>query len=73
MESEKEYVARIDALSDDELHKLIDDDACPYEPERLVGTSLGMFHCYLCGEMVLAGIPHPRRRHELKMDDEAPD
>ncbi len=28
---------------------------CPYDPTNDQG---GMFHCPLCGEMILAGIPH---------------
>ena len=60
-ETHEEYVNRINNLSDDELQKLIDDDQCPYEPERECGVPMGMFHCPLCGEMVLACIQHPRK------------
>lgn len=61
-ESEQEYVERINALSDAEIAERISKDQCPYEPERLQGVPLGMFHCPLCGEMVLASVPHPRQR-----------
>lgn len=32
---------------------------CPMPIELLKGIPLGMFHCELCGTMVVAGIPHP--------------
>ena len=32
---------------------------CPYDPSQLVDVPIGMFHCPECGEMVLAGLPHP--------------
>jgi predicted RNA-binding Zn-ribbon protein involved in translation (DUF1610 family) len=38
---------------------------CSYDPEPLKDIPLGMFHCPDCGEMVLAGFPHPRDRKEL--------
>jgi hypothetical protein len=34
-------------------------DPCPYDPRELAGAPIGMFHCPECGEMVLAGCPHP--------------
>jgi len=59
-ETLEQYIARVNSLTDDEVDVLIASDSCPYEPERLVGCPIGMFHCPLCGEMVLAGLPHPR-------------
>lgn len=32
---------------------------CHYNPRLLVGVPLGQFHCPLCLEMVVAGLPHP--------------
>jgi len=32
---------------------------CSYDPVKLKGEPIGMLHCPECGEMVLAGIPHP--------------
>lgn len=32
---------------------------CPAPTELLKGVPLGMFHCDVCGSMVVAGIPHP--------------
>ena len=32
---------------------------CSYDPSHLKGKPIGMFHCPECGEMVLAGLPHP--------------
>lgn len=31
---------------------------CPYNPEVLKDAPIGMFHCPLCGEMQIAGLPH---------------
>lgn len=33
---------------------------CTYDPRPLIGVPLGMFHCPECGEMVVAGLAHPR-------------
>lgn len=57
----KAMVARINAMSEEELEQLIANDQCPFEPEHLIGTPHGMFHCDVCGEMVVAGCPHPRQ------------
>jgi len=35
--------------------------ACEEDPVRLKGQPIGMYHCPLCGEMCLAGVPHPHR------------
>lgn len=34
---------------------------CDFDPMApdYIGAPIGMFHCPLCGEMVLAGMPHP--------------
>ena len=32
---------------------------CTYDPIPLLGAAIGMFHCPVCGEMVLAGMAHP--------------
>lgn len=34
---------------------------CRFDPmaPQYIGAPIGMFHCPLCGEMVLAGMPHP--------------
>lgn len=32
---------------------------CPYDPIPLADSAIGMFHCPLCGEMVIAGMHHP--------------
>ena len=32
---------------------------CPYDPTVLKGVPIGMLHCPECGEMILAGVPHP--------------
>jgi len=60
-EGMEDYVSRINGMSEVEMDQLIKEGKCPYESERLVGQPLGMLHCPLCGEMVLAGVPHPRQ------------
>jgi hypothetical protein len=37
--------------------------ACDYDPSGLVNVPLGMFHCPNCGQMVVAGLPHPDYSH----------
>lgn len=32
---------------------------CSFDPSALTDIALGMFHCPQCGEMVVAGVPHP--------------
>lgn len=32
---------------------------CPHDPCEFAGQPIGMYHCPECGEMVLAGMPHP--------------
>jgi len=43
---------------------------CSYDPSKLIGVPMGMFHCPECGEMVLAGYPHPDYSLLEKQDDE---
>lgn len=38
---------------------MIMDEQCKYDPRELTGQPIGMFHCPSCGDMVLAGLPHP--------------
>lgn len=57
-----EMAHTINELTDAELDALIKEDKCPFRPELMPkGISIGMFHCELCGEMVIAGIKHPRQ------------
>ena len=44
-------------------------EQCPYDPTPLMGEPIGMFHCPLCGDMVIAGLPHPPPWTEV-MDEE---
>ena len=60
-ETHEEYVNRINNYTDEEIMELINNDKCPYEPERYTNVPIGMYHCPLCWEMVLAGMPHPRK------------
>lgn len=53
-------VQRINKMDGDEIDELIRAGRCPFEPEHLVPMPLGMFHCDLCGEMVVAGCKHGR-------------
>ena len=54
-------IDRINKMPKEELDALVKADKCPYEPEHLKGVPMGMFHCDVCGEMVVAGMPHPRK------------
>jgi hypothetical protein len=44
------------------IHRNVDGQ-CQGHPEMLCGAPLGMHHCDCCGEMVLAGLPHPSQEH----------
>lgn len=61
-----DMIRRINAMPADEVDRRVLYDLCPFEPEHLVGVPLGMFHCEVCGEMVVAGLPHPRKSDEEK-------
>ncbi len=37
---------------------------CEFDPTKFKNMPLGMFHCPECGEMVLAGLPHPDYQEE---------
>lgn len=48
------------SLSDDQLfNDWFLKGKCPRKHEHLVDVPIGMFHCEVCGMMVLAGCPHP--------------
>lgn len=32
---------------------------CPHDPKLLLGYPVGMYHCPVCSEIVLAGFDHP--------------
>jgi hypothetical protein len=51
-------VRAINAMSPKELSDLLKDGKCPNPVEHLIGVPLGMFHCEICGTMVVAGVPH---------------
>jgi hypothetical protein len=51
--------AACNALTDEQLFDLFKQGKCPREPEHLIGVPLGMFHCEVCGIMVVAGMHHP--------------
>ena len=57
-----EMIQKINSMSMETLDELVAKDECPYEPEHLIGVAMGMFHCPVCGEMVVAGLHHGRMR-----------
>jgi len=68
-EQEKSYNIMVDKVNNMTLEDwdgLIAKDQCPYEPEHLVGVPMGMFHCPVCGDMLLAGLKHPKRNIVLQ-------
>lgn len=44
------------------IHRNIE-GKCQGRPEMLCGAPMGMHHCGCCGEMVMAGLPHPSQEH----------
>lgn len=48
------------AMQDKVLGAVWDTLVCPFDPRDLGG--IGMFHCHLCGQMVVAGSEHPDYR-----------
>lgn len=66
-ENEAKYramVEKINAMILDQIEALVLADQCPFEPEHMIGVPIGMFHCEVCGEMVVAGFPHPRKTED---------
>lgn len=59
-ESYSAMVRRINSMTKEEIARLITNDQCPFEPEHMIDIPIGMFHCDVCGEMVIAGFTHPR-------------
>lgn len=43
-------------VKEDELF----DSNCGENPENLMNSAIGMYHCPDCGTMLLAGLPHPK-------------
>ena len=64
-----ECVSRINAMSEEELSKLLLAGNCPYESEHLVGVPLGQFHCEVCGLMIVAGVKHPQAPNTIWVGD----
>ena len=36
------------------------ENKCKHDPKQYLGMPIGMYHCPECGEMVVAGIEHPK-------------
>jgi len=50
---------KINKLTPEQIHELLHvKKECPNPVHLLKGVPLGMFHCEICGTMVIAGIPH---------------
>jgi len=47
------------SLTDEQLFEMFKEGKCPRDPEHRIGVPIGMYHCEVCGIMVLAGCPHP--------------
>jgi hypothetical protein len=37
---------------------------CPHDPRELKGEPIGQYHCPVCGEVVIAGLPHEPKKEE---------
>lgn len=60
-EETREYnrlVDEVNKLSPQQLYDKLRSGECPNPVEHLLDVPLGMFHCGLCGTMVVAGCPH---------------
>lgn len=60
-ENLKKYNAKINEINNiprDNLRKLIENGQCPYPSEFLLDVPMGMFHCPLCLDMIVAGLKH---------------
>lgn len=56
--SGRAHTDEVDDVLKETAHTLCDDLTCDYDPSDVTGP-IGMFHCPQCGEMVVAGQPHP--------------
>lgn len=43
---------------------------CTHDPQIMLGKPIGMYHCPVCGCMVLAGIPHTAHTEGCWLTDE---
>jgi hypothetical protein len=41
---------------------------CPHKPEELLGQPIGMYHCPICGDMVVAGFKHHPKIIKIKKE-----
>ena len=48
-----------------------DENLCEEHPEMLIGQPLGMYHCPVCMEMVVAGVAHPTKAEIQEMHNTA--
>lgn len=39
----------------------------PWEPQQLVGSPLGQYHCLYCGAMCVAGVEHPEYSDDARV------
>ena len=44
---------------------------CPYDPKE-AHRAVGMHHCPVCGEMVIAGVPHPDYTMPYPTEEDTP-
>lgn len=48
----------INEISNEDLSAVVMVGKCPYPSQYLIGVPLGMYHCPICGLMVVAGMHH---------------
>ena len=53
-----EYVKHLDRTIDWGEHEGRKRKPCPEQPLTLIGMPLGQYHCPVCMEMQIAGLPH---------------
>ena len=44
--------------------------SCSHDPRMYRGYPIGQYHCPECGEMVIAGLPHPHSVSEFENDED---
>lgn len=55
-----EMVTRINRMAPEEIDAAVAAGNCPYQPELDFREGMGMYHCPVCGEMLVALVGHPR-------------
>lgn len=59
-ETYSDFVKWINSLTKEEIYEdYFKQGACPNRTDLPPSAPIGMYHCEICGAMVLHGLPHP--------------